>query len=171
MSEKIFERIESYFEGENLRLALSYKLSNDTKYVVDIYDRDAKLLQDSVDALDSCHDKQTLYNRHYFIDTKSATLRYREGGKEETIAKVEAVDLCVGQYGDGCGGGRIFLVDKVNKKIKVYEQETHAIMTLVECHEVPYSIVKSGCDLYILSKKSVTKFNISTMTSEKFIQI
>ena len=112
----------------------------------------------------------------YFVDAKSSLLCAFEGDELKTLIGEDEhllqnpYDLCVGEYGDGCGGGRIFIADTFNKEIKVYEKESHSLMRLCECEALPYSITKSGCNLYIMSKQDVIKFNISTMKSEIFLE-
>lgn len=128
----------------------------------------------------------SLYDELYFVDAESSSLRYIYKDKvktligeglfefgdshEEPILLQHPTGLCVGKYGDGCGGGRVFIADTFNKKIKVYDRESNAIMNLCVLEEAPYSISKMGCNLYILCKEKIIKFNLSAMKSEVFIE-
>ena len=122
-------------------------------------------------------------DRLWFLDTETSSLRYmlgREvftefgeglfsfGDDNKKLLLQHPQDMTLGRYGDGCGVGRLFIADTYNDKIKVYDPEDKSMQTLVEDIEMPISISKSGCRLYIicLGKEKPYVFDLKVMKLE-----
>jgi len=73
----------------------------------------------------------------------------------------EIIDVCLGKYGDGCGGGRIFIL--FASCLKVYDLESQNFMELRTDFKNAKSIHKKACDLFISVKGEDIIFNLSTM--------
>lgn len=73
----------------------------------------------------------------------------------------EIVDICVGQYGDGCGGGRIFIL--FASELKVYDCESKTFMELEVDFKKAITIHKKACDLFIKLEDEDIVFNLSKM--------
>jgi hypothetical protein len=106
----------------------------------------------------------------WFVDSESSSLRcaaYREVQSHifDCDELQHPLDLCVGLYGDGCGGGRIFIVDSYNNAIKVYDPESKTVMTLIEGLSEPSGISKKGCQLFIANTNAheIVVFDLSKM--------
>lgn len=110
----------------------------------------------------------------WFVDSESSSLRCAAYGKVRSHIfdcdeLQHPLDLCVGIYGDGCGGGRIFIVDSYNNAIKVYDPESKTVMTLIEGLSEPSGISKKGCELFIANTNAheVLVFDLSKMEKRK----
>lgn len=90
-----------------------------------------------------------------------------EGLRVYDIALEAPRAITVGKYGDGCGGGRLFMVD--GNAVKVYNPDDGNMMTLMEGISHPTAIDKKGCSLYIAHSGGVTRFNLSEMKEMKFL--
>lgn len=106
----------------------------------------------------------------WFVDSESSSLRSAAYGEVRSHIfdcdeLQHPLDLCVGIYGDGCGGGRIFIVDSYNNAIKVYDPESKKVMTLMEGLCEPSGISKRGCQLFIVNTNAheVLVFDLSKM--------
>lgn len=106
----------------------------------------------------------------WFVDSESSSLRCAAYGEVQSHIfdsdeLQHPLDLCIGIYGDGCGGGRIFIVDSYNNKIKVYNPESEEVMTLIEDLSEPSGISKKGCKLYIANTNAheIIVFDLSQM--------
>jgi thiol-disulfide isomerase/thioredoxin len=106
----------------------------------------------------------------WFVDSESSSLRCAVHGEVkshifDSDELQHPLDLCIGKYGDGCGGGRIFIVDSYNNKIKVYDPESEEVMTLIEDLSEPSGISKKGCKLYIANTNAheIIVFDLSQM--------
>ena len=73
--------------------------------------------------------------------------------------------LCVGIVGDGCGGGRLFIADTFNNKVKAYFPDDGSMMTLLENLDEPSGISKKGCELFIANTNAheIVVFDLSKM--------
>lgn len=69
--------------------------------------------------------------------------------------------ICEGIIGDGCGGGRLFIVE--DKALKVYDPQTKKYITLLEPILDAKNISKSACVITIECKIQNIKFDLSTM--------
>jgi len=98
----------------------------------------------------------------FILDTKNLTLKYNsyDGNKEVKVEK-NTIDFDVGKVGDGCGGGRIFLLTKTN--IKAFNPENQEFMSLFENLNEAESIYKKGCDLFVQEKDAKYIYNLSMM--------
>lgn len=76
--------------------------------------------------------------------------------------------VCEGIVGDGCGGGRIFVVQ--NSTLKAYDPQTGESILLLEDINLPKSISKSKCIISIECEDSTIEFNLSSM-EKKVIQL
>ncbi len=106
----------------------------------------------------------------WFVDSESSSLRCAAYGEVESHIfdcdeLQHPLDLCVGIYGDGCGGGRIFIVDSYNNAIKVYDPESKNVMTLIDKLSEPSGISKKGCQLFIANTNAheLLLFDLSKM--------
>jgi thiol-disulfide isomerase/thioredoxin len=106
----------------------------------------------------------------WFVDSESSSLRCAVYGEVRSHIfdcdeLQHPLDLCVGLYGDGCGGGRIFIVDSYNNAIKVYDPESKTVITLMEGLSEPSGISKKGCQLFIANTNAheVVTFDLSKM--------
>ncbi len=122
----------------------------------------------------------------WFVDAESSSLRSIEDGQvksyigeglftfgdssEAEILLQHPQDLVCGQIGDGCGGGRLFIADTYNHKIKAYDPESNTILTLLEGLDEPAGISKKGCDLFIADTNAhrIIRFNLSVMEESVF---
>ena len=119
----------------------------------------------------------------WFVDAESSSLRKIEN-EEVTTAIGEGLftfgdsnegelllqhpqGVCIGIIGDGCGGGRLFIADTFNNKIKAYFPDDRSMMTLLEGLNEPGGIAKKGCELYIANSNAneIVVFDLSKMQS------
>ncbi len=110
----------------------------------------------------------------WFVDSESSSLRSAAYGEVhshifECDELQHPLDLCAGIYGDGCGGGRIFIVDSYNNAVKVYDPESKKVMTLIEGLSEPSGISKKGCQLFIANTNAheVLVFDLSQMQTKR----
>jgi len=119
----------------------------------------------------------------YFVDAESSSLRKIEDGKVSTLigeglytygdSNRDELLLqhpqatCAGVMGDGCGGGRLFIADTFNNKVKAYYPEDGSMMTLLEDLNEPSGISKKGCELFIANtnEHEIVVFDLSKMES------
>ena len=69
--------------------------------------------------------------------------------------------ICEGIVGDGCGGGRLFMVE--DGKLKAYDPQTTESRVLLEDVQMAKSISKSGCVVTITCENDTIKFDLSSM--------
>jgi peroxiredoxin len=128
-----------------------------------------------------------LHDRLWFVDAESSALRYIEGDHVHTavgeglhtsgdsdegeILLQHPQGVAVGRYGDGCGGGRVFVADTYNDKVKVYDPDTKTMMTLLDTLHEPGGIAKKGCTLYIADTNAhaIVAFDLQTMSQRLFL--
>jgi peroxiredoxin len=130
-----------------------------------------------------------LEDRLWFVDAESSSLRYIEGAQvvtavgeglytfgddddpEAPLLLQHPQGVVCGQYGDGCGGGRVFIADTYNNKIKVYDPESGEMLTLLDTLHEPGGIAKKGCTLYIADTNAhaVIAFDLPTMAQSLFL--
>ena len=119
----------------------------------------------------------------YFVDAETSSLRKIEENKVTTLigeglftygdsSEGELLlqhpqDLCVGVIGDGCGGGRVFIADTFNNKIKAYFPDDGSMMTLLEGLSEPSGLSKKGCELFVANTNAheILVFDLSQMQS------
>ncbi len=117
----------------------------------------------------------------YFVDAESSSLRQIESGvvttligeglfsygdsNEGTLMLQHPQGLCAGLIGDGCGGGRLFIADTYNNKLKAYFPDDNSMMTLLEGLHEPSDVAKKGCRLYVTNTNAheVVIFDLSSM--------
>ena len=119
----------------------------------------------------------------YFVDAESSSLRkieddvvstligeglftYGDSNSSELLLQHPQA-VCAGIIGDGCGGGRLFIADTFNNKVKAYYPEDNSMMTLVEDLNEPSGITKKGCELFIANTNAheMVVFDLSKMES------
>ncbi len=71
---------------------------------------------------------------------------------------------CYGIPGDGCGGGREFVVE--NEELYALDPVTGEKITLVKGIMGAKSIAKRGCKIIIFCDNNETIFNLSTFSIE-----
>lgn len=117
----------------------------------------------------------------YFVDAESSSLRKIENGSVTTLigeglftfgdsSEGELLlqhpqGLCPGIIGDGCGGGRLFIADTFNNKVKAYFPDANTMRTLLEDLDEPAGIAKKGCELFIANTNAheIVVFDLSKM--------
>lgn len=122
----------------------------------------------------------------YFVDAETSALRFAhrmqvktligEGlfsfgdANEGEILLQHPQDIVAGQIGDGCGGGRLFIADTFNSKLKVFDPETRIMMTLCDTLNEPGGIDKKGCDIFIAdtNNSKIVRYNLSQMKAYDF---
>lgn len=112
----------------------------------------------------------------WFVDSESSALRRAVYGEVnsflyESDELQHPLDIAAGIYGDGCGGGRIFISDSYNNAIKVYNPESKELLTLLEELCEPSGIAKRGCNLYICNTNAheIILFDLSKMQKRTLI--
>jgi len=86
------------------------------------------------------------------------------GEKKRLFLEKNAQDFCVGMYGDGCGGGRVFVLYETY--VKAYDFENDEQILLIDSLVQAKTISKEGCLLRIDTENESVDFNLSTMTKE-----
>lgn len=69
--------------------------------------------------------------------------------------------ICEGIIGDGCGGGRLFMVKE--KSLKAYDPTTEEYFELLKDVKNPLSISKKACVVTIVCENETVKFDLSEM--------
>lgn len=122
----------------------------------------------------------------WFVDAESSALRHIEGERVGTVVGEglftfgdsddapillqHPQGVVCGLVGDGCGGGRVFISDTYNGKMKAYDPLSGRMLTLIEELNEPTGICKEGCHLYIAETGAhrIIRFDLSTMQLEEF---
>jgi len=68
---------------------------------------------------------------------------------------------CIGIVGDGCGGGREFVVQ--NGVLSAYDSQTGENTVLLKDIHMPRAISKSGCIITIECEDEEIKFDLSAL--------
>ena len=120
--------------------------------------------------------------RLWFVDAESSALRFIEGDRvvtavgeglfsygdsdTEPVLLQHPQGIACGRISDGCGGGRLFVADTYNGKVKAYDPQSGRMMTLLEGLREPTGICKTGCSLFIAETGAhrVVRFDLSSMT-------
>ena len=84
--------------------------------------------------------------------------------KKSVLLDGVAKDFCVGRYGDGCGGGHVFVL--YEDSVKAYDIEYDRVMMVIDDLKNTKSITKDGCVLNINTEDGMIHFNLSTLTKE-----
>ncbi|WP_345972358.1 thioredoxin-like domain-containing protein [Sulfurimonas diazotrophicus] len=123
----------------------------------------------------------------WFVDAESSALRSIENGHVQTavgeglfiwgdsdsdpILLQHPQGIACGRIGDGCGGGRLFIADTYNGKLKVYDPQSGRMMTLMADLNEPAGLCKQGCSLYIAESGAhrVIRYDLSAMSFETYI--
>lgn len=116
---------------------------------------------------------------YWFVDAESSALRSIADGRVNTlvgeglftfgdsdtapILLQHPQGLTCGRIGDGCGGGRIFVADTYNGKLKAFDPLGGTMMTLAEGLHEPVDLHKRGCLIYIVEPKRLLRFDLSKM--------
>jgi hypothetical protein len=69
--------------------------------------------------------------------------------------------VCEGIIGDGCGGGRLFMIE--NETLKAYDPTTKESFTLLGSVLNAVSISKSACIITIVCLEREIKFDLSAL--------
>lgn len=69
--------------------------------------------------------------------------------------------ICEGIIGDGCGGGRLFMVQ--DEVLKAYDPLTKEYFELLSGVKNPLSISKSACILSVVCQEETIEFDLSKM--------
>jgi hypothetical protein len=70
--------------------------------------------------------------------------------------------ICEGIIGDGCGGGRFFIIEEGT--LKAYDPQSKEVIVLLEDIRLPKSIRKKTCTLFIECENESFEFDLPTMT-------
>jgi len=73
--------------------------------------------------------------------------------------------ICEGIVGDGCGGGRLFMVEDAT--LKAYDPITKEYFELLRGVDNPLSISKKACLITIVCEADVIEFDLSQMKKKK----
>ncbi|MEN8146957.1 MAG: hypothetical protein ABFR02_04990, partial [Campylobacterota bacterium] len=119
----------------------------------------------------------------YFVDAESSSLRKIENGEVSTligeglftygdsdsgeILLQHPQGVCPGIIGDGCGGGRLFIADTFNNKVKAYFPDDNSMRTLLDGLNEPSGIAKKECELFIANTNAheIVVFDLPKMES------
>ena len=71
--------------------------------------------------------------------------------------------VCEGIIGDGCGGGRIFYIEKAT--LKAFDPQSKEVMELLFDVKEATKISKSGCKIFITCMSATIVFDLALMTS------
>ncbi len=85
------------------------------------------------------------------------------------IAGFKSEIYCEGVIGDGCGGGRIFIVE--NETLIAYEPQTKDKIELLNGISMPKSIKKTGCLITIECKDEVIEFDLSALKKRENVKV
>ena len=69
---------------------------------------------------------------------------------------------CMGIIGDGCGGGREFIVE--DEKLFAYDELTNESITLLEDVKNAISISKKACIISVTCRDEVIEFDLSSLS-------
>ena len=69
--------------------------------------------------------------------------------------------VCEGIIGDGCGGGRLFIVQ--DEKLQAYDPQTQSYIVLLEDVLNAVKISKSACLIKIVCKNETICFDLSKL--------
>ncbi|MFT7004190.1 MAG: hypothetical protein ACJAWW_001543 [Sulfurimonas sp.] len=69
--------------------------------------------------------------------------------------------ICEGIIGDGCGGGRLFMI--TDNTLKAYDPTTKEYYELLKGIKNPISISKKACKVTIVCDDETIKFDLSEM--------
>ena len=69
--------------------------------------------------------------------------------------------ICEGIIGDGCGGGRLFMVKE--NTLKAYDPITKEFFHLLENIQKPLSISKKACIISVVCEDETIEFDLSAM--------
>lgn len=105
--------------------------------------------------------KWYLYDSKLYFEQDSQSY---EAKNSEKLDLNNPQDMCIGEIGDGCGGGRIFIADTGNGMIKVYEPEQAEVFIILSSIDTPRTISKKGCILFIESNSGDLEFDLSSMS-------
>jgi len=78
------------------------------------------------------------------------------------IAGFKSEIYCEGIIGNGCGGGRFFIVE--DETLIAYEPQTKEKITLLKNIHMPRSITKKGCIITIECEDETIKFDLSSLS-------
>ncbi len=69
--------------------------------------------------------------------------------------------VCEGVIGDGCGGGRLFIVQ--DERLQAYDPQTQSYIVLLEDVLNAVKISKSACLIKIICKDEIICFDLSKL--------
>ncbi len=100
-----------------------------------------------------------------YIPDKESIVAEAYGEQKRIFLDEHPIDYCVGVYGDGCGGGRLFVL--YGSYVKVYDLDQETDSVLFEGFAQAQGISKSGCQLSVQTPLKRITYNLSTMKEEK----
>ena len=102
------------------------------------------------------------------LDTAEARLLYEDAQGWHRAALPEGMlraprDLACGIEGDGCGGGRLFVLDA--GRLLAYDPMSGRTLLLCEVPDAMAVLLKAGCRIYLRSTEGThtAMFDLSTM--------
>jgi len=69
---------------------------------------------------------------------------------------------CIGIVGDGCGGGREFIVE--DEKLFAYDEQSDETILLLEDVKNALSISKKACIISVTCRDETIKFDLSSLS-------
>ena len=69
---------------------------------------------------------------------------------------------CIGIIGDGCGGGREFIVE--NEKLYAYDEQSDESILLLEDVKNAVSINKKACIISVTCRDEIIEFDLSSLS-------
>jgi len=109
--------------------------------------------------------EKTLGDDTYRLDTQNSILSYSSyEGEVKINLDEQALDFDIGRFGDGCGGGRLFIL--FGHKVQTFNPENREFFTLVKDLNQAKSIKKKGCDLFLEEADGSSVFNLTRMEKQ-----
>ncbi|WP_457592706.1 hypothetical protein [Hydrogenimonas sp.] len=98
----------------------------------------------------------------YYIDKEGRLSSLREEGSVvEYETPLDAADICAGI--GGCGNYRIFIADRAEPSLKVFDPLNHHLVTLASLPAVPLGIAKEECTIVVAVEGALLIFDLKRL--------